>query len=228
MIVSNRDGRIIRIGALLLAILSIGPAVAEASASAPPRAPEYGGAPDISSSEAPTALTKAYPLRTGSPSIGPPSTGPPSAGPLRKTRATRSTTLVPSSEGNRFWLFWVALGGGLVLALFAFWLEIAGRQALRLQARRLSERPTTDSPLRVFIESTREDSAIVPAPTPPATSRTKIVGSGQSAPYTPRFGLQVPDRSSRAGQDGRASDDRQDREIEDLDGNRRSPTRHTG
>jgi hypothetical protein len=201
MIVSDRNGRIACIVALLLSILFLGSAVAGASGSSQ----QYGGTPHINASEAPAALTKAYPLKTGPPSIGPPSSTPP-----RKTRAAPGTTLAPSST-NLFWLFWLALGGGLALILFLFWLELGGWQALRL-----IQRPT---------ERTDEDSAKVPAP--PATGRTKIVGSGQSAPYTPRFGTEVPGGSSRVGHERRASDDRQDREIEELDSSQRSSTRHT-
>jgi len=191
MIVSDRNGRIARIVALLLAILSIGSTAADASGSSQQRTPEYGGTTHINASEAPAALTKAYPLRTG-----PPATGSPSTSPLRKTRPAPSTTLAPSSSGNPFWPLWLALGVGLVLALFLFWLEIGGWQALRS-----SQRP---------IEGTDEDFAIVPALTPPATGRTKIVGSGRSAPYTPKFGTQVPGGSSRVGHERRASDGRQD------------------
>ena len=205
MIFSDRNRQIARIVALLLAILSTGSAAAHASGSSQQRTPEYGGAPQINASEAPAALTKAYPLRTGPPAAGPRSArphsaSPRSANPLRKTRPAPSRTLAPSSNGNLFWLFWLALGGGLALVLFLFWLEVGGRQTLRL-----SQRPKA---------TTDQAAAIALAPRPPATGRARIVGSRQLPPYAPRFGTQVRGITPGVGRERGASDDRQDREAD--------------
>lgn len=195
MIFSDRNPRIARVVALLLAILSIGSAAADASGSSQQRTPEYGGTRQINASEAPAALTKAYPLRTG-----PLSTGRTGTTPLRKTRPAPRRTLAPSSNGNLFWLFWLALGAGLALVFVLFWREVGGRQTLRL-----IQKPKA---------RTGEGSAIALAPRPPATGRTRIVGSRQSPPYTPRFGAQVRGIRPGVGRERGASDDRQDREAD--------------